>query len=68
MTDTIRWEILEDGTISVMTDGISGTNHKSADELLEGLADMIGGDIVVEQRKGHVHKHQGSSVMHEHKH
>ena len=66
MTDTIRWEILEDGTVSITTDGISGTNHKSADELLESLADMIGGDVVIEKRKGHVYKHRGRTMQHEH--
>lgn len=42
--DKIDWEILEDGTISVKTPGISGTNHVSADQLLKQIAAMAGGE------------------------
>lgn len=66
MTDTIKWEILEDGTVSVTTDQISGQNHLSADELLESLSSMIGGPVKIEKRKKHVHAH--SSVCREHHH
>lgn len=66
MNDTIKWEILEDGTISVTTDAISGENHKSADELLESLADMVGGSVEVKKRKGHVHRHVHGQAVHRH--
>jgi hypothetical protein len=66
MTDSIQYEILEDGTISVTTDGISGTNHKSADELLEGLADLLGGPVKIKKRKGHVHVHRRSQSVAKH--
>ena len=59
--DTIRWEILEDGMISVETDQISGKNHQSADDLLAQLAKVLGGDVTVKQKKGHVHTHHHSS-------
>ena len=68
MNDTIQWEILDDGTISVTTDQISGQNHLSADELLESLADMLGGTVKIEERKGHVHKHRGAVHQHHHTH
>jgi len=68
MTDTIKWEILEDGTVSITTDGISGTNHVSADELLESLGDMLGGDVKIEERKGHIHKHRGHHEGYVHRH
>ncbi|MFH0901557.1 MAG: hypothetical protein V2A73_13095 [Pseudomonadota bacterium] len=58
MSDSIKWKILEDGTVSIETDQISGENHLSADELLESLADMLGGPMKIEERKGHVHKHR----------
>ena len=58
MSDTIKWEILEDGTVSIETDAISGQNHLSADELLESLAGMLGGPEKIEERKGHAHKHR----------
>ena len=68
MADSIQWEILEDGTVSIMTDAVSGQNHVSADQLLENLADMLGGSVDVKHRKGHVHKHRGKEVSHSHKH
>jgi hypothetical protein len=43
--DIIKWEILEDGTVSVTTDGVSGTNHFSADELLDQLGEALGGKV-----------------------
>jgi len=68
MADEIKWEILEDGTISTSTDAISGTNHQSADDLLKHLHEMAGGDIVIKQRKGHTHththKHEGARHTH----
>lgn len=66
MRDTIKFEILEDGTISIETDGISGVNHKSADELLESLAEMAGGPVDVKKKKGHVHRHVHGTVEHRH--
>lgn len=58
--DVIKWEILEDGVISIETDRISGKNHQSADELLEQLARMMGGDVTVRHKKGHIHSHHHS--------
>jgi len=66
MNDSISWEILEDGTVTITTDQISRQNHLSADELLEKLADMLGGPVKIEERRGHVHKHRG--VVHQHRH
>jgi len=66
MTDIIDIEILEDGMLSVKTEGISGTNHKSADELLEGLFELAGGEVIREKNPAkkqdvkvheHVHAH-----------
>ncbi len=73
MRDAIRWEILEDGTVSIETDAVSGANHRSADELLEQLAELLGGAVEVKKRDrlnvslrgaleahahdGHVHTH-----------
>jgi hypothetical protein len=49
--DVISWEILEDGTISLKTPGISGENHVSADELLETIAKNVGGEVKIEKLK-----------------
>jgi hypothetical protein len=54
--DNIIWEILEDGTISISTDQISGPNHHSADELLKQLGEVLGGTVTSKRRsKFHVH-------------
>ena len=49
-TDSIRIEILEDGTISVTTDKVSGTNHMSADKLLKSIFDLAGGEVKSRKR------------------
>ena len=64
MADKMTMEILDDGTITVTTDGVSGKNHKSADEFLEMLEDMTGGGRTTKKRaKAHKHKH---GVPHSH--
>ena len=67
-TDTIRFEILEDGTVSIETDAISGANHHSADELLAALGDMLGGTTETKQKRGHVHKHRHAHGEHHYHH
>lgn len=44
MADTIKIEILDDGTISVQTSEISPKNHVSADEFLSMIEDLGGGE------------------------
>lgn len=64
MADKMKMEILEDGTITVETDGVSGKNHKSADEFLKMLEDLTGGGRETKKRKkNHKHKH---GVPHHH--
>jgi len=58
MSDTIKWKILKDGTVSIETDRISGENHVSADKLLESLTDMVGGPVSIEDKRGKIHKSQ----------
>jgi hypothetical protein len=63
MNDTIQWEILQDGTVTITTDAISGPNHQSADEMLKHLAELLGGDVSIQKRrKGHVHPHEHQQV------
>ncbi len=63
MSDVMKVEILEDGTVSVTTDAVSGTNHVSADELLEALSKELGGKRTTKARKKTAHTHR-----HHHKH
>lgn len=44
MADTIKIEILEDGTFSVETGDISEKNHYSADEFLDMIEELGGGE------------------------
>ena len=55
--DIIDIEILEDGVISAKTDDISGTNHMSADELLNELEKCLGG------KRETVHRDRPSQVV-----
>ena len=48
--DIIEFEILEDGTISIKTDAISPANHVSADELLEQVFELAGGEVKKTER------------------
>jgi hypothetical protein len=49
--DTIDIEILEDGTISIKTSEISGTNHISADLLLDEIEELAGGKAIKKRRE-----------------
>jgi hypothetical protein len=66
--DVIELEVLEDGTISISTGGISRQNHVSADELLEEIARLAGGPVDVKSRSklGHVHEHGHHEHHHHH--
>jgi hypothetical protein len=59
----IQYEILEDGTISIQTDDLAGPNHRSADELLKELGELLGGEITIKKRnKFHVHTDLSGSL------
>lgn len=45
MKTEIEFQILEDGTISVITGKIADTVHLQADQLLDELNEMIGGEV-----------------------
>lgn len=62
--DKIEFQILDDGTIKVITPGISGVNHKNADELLSLVSKIAGGETTIENlgKRGHVHNHSQHHV------
>ncbi|MFA5262215.1 MAG: hypothetical protein WC378_00205 [Opitutaceae bacterium] len=62
----IQYEILEDGTITVTTDDLSGPNHVSADRLLKMLADTVGGETTIRKRSRLEVGHSMQHVLHEH--
>jgi len=57
--DKLEIEILEDGTIKVTTDAISGVNHMSAEQFMQFMATETGGEVVRQKRKnsGLTHTH-----------
>ena len=68
MPDTIKIEILEDGTISIDTDSISGQNHVSADSFLAEITKLAGGERVTNKKrvKGAYAVHTHESFIHSH--
>ena len=48
--DAIRVQIAQDGTLTVTTDDISMPNHREADELLNLLNQLAGGQTEVIER------------------
>ena len=64
--NAIQFEILEDGTISITTDDLSGPNHHSADELLAQLAELMGGPVVVKHRSKFALNHNLAGALHSH--
>lgn len=69
--DTIKIEVLKDGTIKVTTDPISPANHMNAEALLTNIARLAGGDTQRERRPdahthSHHHHHEGEGHKHEH--
>jgi len=65
MADKIKVTILEDGTIKVDTDAVSGPNHVNAEGFLRPMFTMAGGEISrkLKHAKSHLMGHQ-----HEHDH
>ena len=53
--NTIRFEVLEDGTISINTGAFGAEVHQSADDFLDLLEEMTGGVRQVEKTREHVH-------------
>ena len=51
MATTIEIEILADGTVSVTTGDIEQTKHISADQLLEELGGLLGGEVKIQKRE-----------------
>jgi hypothetical protein len=67
-TNAIQCEVLEDGTITITTDDLSGPNHVSADKLLKNLFELAGGATTVRKRTRLEVGHNFESALHEHTH
>lgn len=55
--DTIKIEILGDGTIKVETDQVSPANHVNAEAFLREMARLAGGVTDIKAKHGHLHGH-----------
>jgi len=67
MKNQFNIEILDDGTISVDSDSFDPQVHKSADEFVSYLSKMMGGKVVVKEKRTHA-KHRHHNHTHEHHH
>ena len=61
MPDKMYIEIEDDGTISVTTDGISGTNHLSAENFIKDMAKLAGGIKTTKKRNKYSYTHVHSN-------
>jgi hypothetical protein len=66
MSDTMRIEILADGTIKTTTDPISAPNHASAEAFLRDVQKLTGGATSRKARHGHTHTHTHQHTHEEH--
>lgn len=69
MADILDITIEEDGTIKVVTEGVSQANHTSADDLLSMLEDELGTKRITTKRKDkkallHAKKHVHTGHKH----
>ena len=64
MNNQFKIEILEDGTISIDSDSFDPTVHKSADDFVLYLGKLMGGTVVVKEKRTHskTHIHVGAAL------
>ena len=63
-SDRMDISILEDGTIRIETDKVSGANHANAEQFFKLLAQNAGGESSRARKAGHTHTHthEGAQV------
>lgn len=66
--DTIKGQILKDGTIKSTTDPVSPENHQSAEAFMKYLAELTGGQTTRKARGDAATVHHHHSAGHEHTH
>ena len=59
-TDSIRITIETDGTIKLVTDEISLANHATAEDVIQQILTLSGGELQRTQRSTHTHHHHHS--------
>jgi hypothetical protein len=53
--DTIKVNILDDGTIKVETDTVSQPNHLNCDQFLREMGRLAGGKTEIKMKGAHLH-------------
>jgi hypothetical protein len=66
MADKIKIQILEDGTLSIETDSISGQNHMSADEFLKQIEKLTGKTTEEHHKAGYSTHTHSNGITHSH--
>jgi len=67
--DTLQIEILEDGTIKTLTDAVSAPNHANAEQFLQYMATLAGGETTRQKRsdtqhtQAHTHAHSDKETQ-----
>lgn len=62
MPDQVAITILEDGTIKMETDKISGPNHLSAENFLREVSKLAGGETTTRKRQAVIQQNQQNSI------
>lgn len=71
--DRMTIEILPDGTLKTVADGVSKPNHANAERFLRAMAELAGGETTTEKRNDpealkHRHEHEHAEERHHLKH
>jgi hypothetical protein len=64
--DTIKIQILDDGSFKIETDKVSMPNHANAEAFLRECAKLAGGEITRKGKHGHTHAHSHEGSFHKH--
>ena len=67
MKDTFKVTVLEDGMLSIDTEEFTPQVHKEADDFVKYLSELMGGDVVVREKRSHAkHHHHSHDHIHDH--
>jgi len=64
--DKIKGKVLPGGLLKLETDQISAAAHLSADRLIRGLEESLGGKTEVTRKNAHVHTHDHDHIQEGH--
>jgi hypothetical protein len=65
--DEIEIEFAQNGLVKISTGKVSAANHSDAEAALRYLQGLLGGEVDIARKAGHVHGHHHHHT-HEHSH